>query len=124
MSAQVSFPGVVDDVRSMLAACDVGFVLSYHEALSFACREMMAMGLPVLVTQVGGLPENVCDDREGWVVPPRSPDSIKQVLLKILANPVQLSQMGSRARARAERDFNLNDFIRSTMAVYQSSLRA
>ena len=116
----LSFLGVVDDVRTVLAACDLGFVLSYHEALSFACREKMAMGLPVLVTRVGGLPENVFDDLEGWIVPARSPESIKDILLTILSNPARLSVMGAQARARAERDFNLNDFIRSTMAVYQS----
>ena len=118
--AHLSFLGVIDDVRTVLAACDVGFVLSYHEALSFACREKMAMGLPVLVTRVGGLPENVFDDREGWIVPARSPESIKGVLLNILSNPARLGVMGAQARARAERDFNLNDFIRSTIAVYQS----
>lgn len=118
--AQLSFQGVLDDVRPVLAACDLGFVLSHHEALSYACREKMALGLPVLVTRVGGLPENVFDDREGWIVPARSPESIKAILLKILANPSQLSSMGAQARARAERDFNLNHFIESTMAVYQS----
>jgi len=117
---QLSFLGVMDDVRPALAACDLGFILSYHEALSYACREKMALGLPVLVTRVGGLPENVCDDREGWIVPARSPESIKAILLKILANPSRLSAMASQARARAERDFNLNHFIASTLAVYQS----
>ena len=118
--AQVSFPGVVDDVRDLLGACDLGFILSYKEALSFACREMMAMGLPVLVTRVGGLPESVCEKQEGWIVPPRSPESIKEVLLKVLSDPARLSLMGGYARARAVREFELNDFIRSTMAIYQS----
>jgi L-malate glycosyltransferase len=118
--AHLSFPGVIDDVRSVLAACDLGFILSYQEALSFACREKMAMGLPVLVTRVGGLPENVCEGREGWIVPARSPESIKRVLLQILSNPAQLSLMGAQARARAEHDFNLKNFIHSTVAVYQS----
>ena len=120
MRAQVSFPGVVDDVRDLLRACDLGFILSYKEALSFACREMMAIGLPVLVTQVGGLPENVCEEKEGWIVPPRSPESIKEVLLQILEDPARLRSMGSCARAHAEREFGLNDFIHSTMAIYHS----
>jgi glycosyltransferase involved in cell wall biosynthesis len=122
MSAHVSFPGVIDDVRAPLAACDVGFILSYKEALSFACREMMAMGLPVLVTQVGGLPESVCEGHEGWIVPPQSPESIKKILLRILSDPDQLSLMGARARVRAEREFAMNDFVSSTMTIYQASL--
>ncbi len=118
--SHLSFLGLIEDVRTVLSACDLGFVLSYHEALSFACREKMALGLPVLVTQAGGLPENVFHDREGWIVPVRSPESIKAVLLNILANPARLSVVGAQARARAEREFNLNDFIRATMAVYQA----
>jgi glycosyltransferase involved in cell wall biosynthesis len=103
----------------LLAACDIGYVLSYQEALSFACRELMALGLPVLVTRVGGLPENLTDQREGWIVPPRSPELIKNVLQKILFEPEQLSQMGAQARLRAEREFGLTDFVKATLAIYQ-----
>ena len=119
MASQVSFPGLVDDVRPWLAACDVGYVLSYQEALSFACRELMALGLPVLVTRVGGLPENVTDGQEGWIVPPRSPELIKVILQKILSQPQQLLQMGACARARAEREFGLPAFVQATLAAYQ-----
>ena len=119
MAGQVSFPGLIDDVRPLLAACDIGYVLSYQEALSFACRELMALGLPVLVTRVGGLPENLTDQREGWIVPPRSPELIKNVLQKILFEPEQLSQMGAKARQRAEREFGLTDFVQATLAIYQ-----
>lgn len=78
------------------------------------------MGLPVLVTRVGGLPENVLNDHEGWIVLARSPESIKGVLLNILSNTAQIDVMGEQARASAERDFTLSDFIQSTMAVYRS----
>jgi glycosyltransferase involved in cell wall biosynthesis len=118
-AGQVSFPGLIDDVRPLLAACDIGYVLSYQEALSFACRELMALGLPVLVTRVGGLPENLTDQREGWIVPPRSPELIKNVLQKILLQPEQLPQMGAQARRRAEREFGLTDFVKATLAIYQ-----
>jgi glycosyltransferase involved in cell wall biosynthesis len=119
MASQVSFPGLLDDVRPWLAVCDIGYVLSYQEALSFACRELMALGLPVLVTRVGGLPENLTDQREGWIVPPRSPELIKNVLQKILLQPEQLLQMGAQARQRAEREFGLADFVKATLAIYQ-----
>jgi glycosyltransferase involved in cell wall biosynthesis len=118
MAEQVTFPGLIDDVRPLLAACDIGYVLSYQEALSFACRELMALGLPVLVTRVGGLPENLTDQREGWIVPPRSPELIKNVLQKILLEPEQLKQMGAQARQRAEREFGLADFVKATLAIY------
>lgn len=46
----------------------LNFVLSYHERCR-CHRELMALGLPVLVTRVGGLPENLEDGVEGWIVP-------------------------------------------------------
>src|SRR3546814_3136529 len=55
MMDHVIFVGLLDDVRPFIATLDVGFVLSSEvETISFACREMMAMGVPVLVRDSGG----------------------------------------------------------------------
>jgi glycosyltransferase involved in cell wall biosynthesis len=117
--SQVSFPGLLDDVRPILAACDVGFVLSYHEALSFACRELMSLGLPVMVTRVGGLPENLIDGEQGWIVETRDVAGMAEVLRKIAIQPNLLDLFGHAARAHAQQWFNLDDFARATLAVYQ-----
>jgi glycosyltransferase involved in cell wall biosynthesis len=122
MQDQVVFPGLLDDVRPALAACDIGFVLSYREALSFACREVMAMGLPALVTSAGGLPENVADGSDGWIVPVRDPAAISQVLRNILADPGRVAAMGAAARQKSEREFGLERFVAATLAVYQAAL--
>lgn len=123
MTEQVSFPGLLDDVRPYLACCDVGYVLSYYEALSYACRELMALGLPVLVTNVGGLPENVTHQMQGWVVPKKDPQAISEVLKEILADPACLQRLGSGARLHAETEFNMSDFITRTLAVYKQVLK-
>ena len=119
MQSQVCFPGLLDDVRPLLAACDVGFVLSYQEALSFACRELMALGLPVLVTRVGGLPENLTEGEHGWIVAVRDVSGMTEVLRAIAAQPSELPRLGSAARRHAEQWFNLSDFAAQTLAVYQ-----
>ncbi|MCM0034637.1 MAG: glycosyltransferase [Burkholderiaceae bacterium] len=122
MQSQVFFPGLLDDVRPLLAACDVGFVLSYQEALSFACRELMALGLPVLVTRVGGLPENVIKGENGWIVEVRDVSGIKEVLRLIAEQPEQLRELGTAARLHAEQWFNLSDFAAQTLAIYQQCI--
>lgn len=116
---QFLFPGLLDDVRDTLAACDAGFVLSYREALSFACRESMAVGLPTLVSNVGGLPENILDKIDGWVVPAGDPAAIAVVLNSMLADPESLSSMGKSARRKSETDFSLQCFVDATLSVYQ-----
>jgi len=122
MQSQVYFPGLLDDVRPMLAACDVGFVLSYQEALSFACREMMALGLSVLVTRVGGLPENLTEGKNGWIVEARDISGMTEVLRQIADHPERLSQFGAAARRHAEQWFNLSDFALQTLAIYQQCI--
>jgi glycosyltransferase involved in cell wall biosynthesis len=122
MQDQVVFPGLLDDVRPALAACDIGFVLSYREALSFACREVMALGLPALVSNAGGLPENVTDGQDGWIVPVKSPEAISRVLAGILADRAAVAAMGLAARAKAQREFALNGFVAATLAVYTQVL--
>ncbi len=124
MQSQVCFPGLLDDVRPLLAACDVGFVLSYQEALSFACRELMALGLPVLVTRVGGLPENLIHGENGWIVEGRDVSGMTEVLRQIAAEPELLRQFGIAARRHAEQWFNLSDFATHTLAIYQQCCAA
>jgi glycosyltransferase involved in cell wall biosynthesis len=124
MQSQVCFPGLLDDVRPVLAACDVGFVLSYQEALSFACRELMALGLPVLVTRVGGLPENLIHGENGWIVEGRDVSGMTEVLRQIAAEPELLRQFGAAARSHAEQWFNLSDFAMQTLAIYQQCCAA
>ncbi|AOB38888.1 glycosyltransferase family 4 protein [Bordetella parapertussis] len=124
MQDQMVFPGLLDDVREALGACDAGYVLSYREALSFACREMMALGRPVLASNAGGLPENITAGRDGWVVPVRDVPAIAAVLREMLEQPERLAEMGCQARATAEREFGLRDFAQATLAVYQRTLSA
>lgn len=119
LSEQVEFPGLLHDVRPLIAAIDVGFVLSYDvETISFACREMMAMGKPVLLSDYAGLPENIEPGRDGWLVPARRPAAIAAELRAMLEGRARLAAMGQAARAHAEVEFGLDRFVEETEAVY------
>lgn len=119
MTHQVVFTGLLDDVRPFLAALDVGFVLSSRlETISFACREMMAAGKPVIVSEVGGLTENVTDGRNGWVVPPGSVSSVLTTVSTILNDRSIAQRMGREARNTALREFSLAQFVGQTEQVY------
>jgi len=119
LARQIHFPGLLDDVRPAIAAIDAGFVLSYDvETISFACREMMAMGKPVLVTDYAGLPENIAPGRDGWIVPPRDVAAIAAAVQRMLEQRAALPGMGEAAREHALREFGLPRFIALTEAVY------
>lgn len=122
MSDFVHFPGLVTDIRPVLAACDVGFVLSFRESASYACYEAMAMGLPTLVSDAGGLPENVRHGVDGWVVPTGCVDTVAAVLRDMLVNRDSLAQMGESARGRVTSVFSVAQFVNGTRGVYEQAL--
>ncbi|MEP7185404.1 MAG: glycosyltransferase family 4 protein [Rhodanobacter sp.] len=124
LTEQVHFTGLLTDVRPAIAAMDAGFVLSWGvETISFACREMMAMGKPVLVTDYAGLPENIRPGVDGWCVPPRDKVAMAKMLEQLLQQRETLPAMGREARHHAEVSFGLQTFVERTERVYLDLLQ-
>jgi glycosyltransferase involved in cell wall biosynthesis len=112
------FPGFMADVRPELEKADIGFVLSYKEACSFACREMMAMSLPVITSDFMILTGTI-DPACGWVTKTKDPESIRTALRSILAlSPEEINAMKVAARKKAEAGFSIDRMIRATNDVY------
>ncbi len=125
LRAQFHFPGLLEDVRPTIAALDAGFVLSYRvETISFACREMMAMGKPVMVTDYAGLPENIHAGEDGWIVPVHGHAAMAATLQAMLHDRAQLQPMGASARTHAVAEFGLERFVNATEAIYRDQLPA
>ena len=118
----VHFTGPLEDVRSFVAALDVGFVLSWRETISFACREMMAMGVPVIVSDHSGLPENIDAGQDGWIVACRDVDAIVECLRNLAEQPEDIARVADAARARAQSDFGLAPYVTATERVYYRAL--
>lgn len=121
LDAQFHFPGLLEDVRPVIAALDAGFVLSHDiETISFACREMMAMGKPVMVTDYAGLPENLHPGEDGWVVPVHGHAAMAATLRWMLQHRDALAGMGAAARSHALAEFGIERFADATEAVYRA----
>ncbi len=125
MIERVIFIGNVTDTRPYVAAGDMGFVLSDRiETVSFACREMMSMGLPMIVSDYACLPENVRLGENGWVVKTGDVDAIQQIVRWAYAHRDCLPQMGQAARRQALQEFGVSEFAEATEAVYKKALAA
>ncbi|MDL2316480.1 glycosyltransferase, partial [Desulfovibrio sp. OttesenSCG-928-A18] len=117
---KVHFPGFLDDPRPLLEQADIGFVLSYKEASSFASREMSAMSLPVISSDFPNHTRNI-DQSCGWVTRAGDADSIRRVLRAILDMPAEeITQMKLAARKKAEAYFSLKTMLERTNAVYDA----
>ncbi len=123
MTERTILAGDHTDTRPYIAAGDVGFVLSDSiETVSFACREMMSMGKPVIVSDYACLPQNVTAGENGWITPVGNVDAIRKVLEWIIIHQDQLPKMGEQARVQALREFGIKQFADATYQVYQNCL--
>jgi glycosyltransferase involved in cell wall biosynthesis len=101
LGERVRLLGMRDDVPRVLAASDVFTLSSRFEGLPVALMEALALELPVVATDVGGIPELVTDGVEGLLVPPRRPDLLADALIAVIEDPVRRAAMGDAARGRA-----------------------
>lgn len=99
LSSRVHFLGRRDDIGNVLSAFDVFALPTHREALGTVFIEAAAMGVPVVGTDVGGVPETMQDGVTGLLVPPHNPEALAVALETLLANPALRRQMGDAGRA-------------------------
>ncbi len=119
LAARVRLPGAIRPVQDLYAASDVFCMPSFHEGLSNACLEASAAGLPLVVTDVGGLPEIVAHGETGEVVASGNASALGDALGKLLGDAALRQRYGA---AGAERTASL--FTHTRMAAAMESLFA
>lgn len=89
------------------------------ELLGLTLLESMAVGTPVVCTQVGGMPEYVVDGVSGFIVPPNDPAAIRERLLRILDDPALAARMGEAGAKHVQR-FGWPAVADAALAAYRS----
>ncbi|MEB3180020.1 MAG: glycosyltransferase [Nostocaceae cyanobacterium] len=82
-------------------------------------KEAMSMGLPVISTLHGGIPELVEDGISGFLVPERDADAIADKLNYLIQHPDEWEKMGKAGRARVEEKYDMNKLNDELVEVYQ-----
>jgi colanic acid/amylovoran biosynthesis glycosyltransferase len=85
-------------------------------------KEAMAMGLPVISTYHGGIPELVEDGISGYLVPERDADALAGKLGQLLEHPENWAKMGTAGRAYVENHYNLDKLNDDLVKIYQKIL--
>jgi glycosyltransferase involved in cell wall biosynthesis len=109
-------------VRSLLQQSDVFLHPSVSEGLPNAILEASAAGLPIISTQVGGIPEAVQHDITGLLVPPADPAALSQAVAQLIEHPEQRLSMGKQGRAYMTDKFSRQREIDEWLALYQNLL--
>lgn len=108
-----------DDVMAVLDAADVLLHPSRHDALPTTIIEAMACSVPVVATDVGGIPELVTDGVSGVLVDaPPSASALARELASLLRDPARRRALATAGRERFEREFTAAAWVRRVRAVY------
>ncbi len=113
--------GMLDDVRPYLTLLDLGFVLSESiESSSYAAKEMMAMGIPLICTRYSGLPENVDEGKNGFLIAPGDVPELRKCVTAFLnLNPAQRSEFRRHARDKVVGEFSIQRQIELLAQAYR-----
>jgi glycosyltransferase involved in cell wall biosynthesis len=116
----VTFLGYRDDVPALLAAADLVLHTSLADALPTTVMQALAVGVPVVATRVGGIPD-IVGDEAGILVPP-DPEPIAAAITQVLADPEARRRMGSAGRRRFLERFEATGWARRLSALYDEVL--
>jgi glycosyltransferase involved in cell wall biosynthesis len=124
LSDSVILTGLRSDVLEILNGFDVFVFPSLAEGLPLALLEAMAARLPVIATNVGGVPEVINDTDCGMLVPPADLPALAGAMIKIAQMDTEKrNALGAKARQRVETAFTTEIMCNNIMDLYESVLR-
>jgi L-malate glycosyltransferase len=119
---KVHFLGKRDNTEDLLGISDLLLLPSETESFGLVALEAMACEVPVVVSDVGGLPEVITDGVEGYRVDPRNLEQMAERAVSILSDEVARKAMGKRARISAHTRFCSTKIIPQYEAYYRKVL--
>jgi N-acetyl-alpha-D-glucosaminyl L-malate synthase BshA len=122
LSRHVAFLGEQLQVGRLLSQADLFLLPSEQESFGLAALEALSSGVPVVASNVGGLPEVVRHGETGWLVPVRDPAALAAAVVKLLADEPRRAAMGKAARADALARFRPEPVVGRVEALYRELL--
>jgi glycosyltransferase involved in cell wall biosynthesis len=116
---RVLLPGFREDVLSLMKTADLFVMSSVTEGLGSAVLDAMAMGLAVVGTTAGGIPEAVVPDVTGELVEPSDPKLLAAAMVKLLRDPELRRTYGDAGRRHVAKNFGVDRLVDGTLSCYQ-----
>ena len=95
------FLGQRDDVLQLLVGADAFVLASHHEGLPVALMEATSVGLPIVASCVGGVPQVLDDEVDALLVPPGDPALLAQAMKRLASDPELRDRLGRQAKSRS-----------------------
>ncbi len=118
----VKMLGMRKNVGHFLKQADVFILSSVSEGLPVSQLEAMAVGLPMIVTDAGGMPDVIQESGAGVVVPKSNPEALADAIVTMAQDPSKLQKLGALARLSYERHYTIERMAQDYERLYLSCL--
>lgn len=124
ISRDVEMIGEAEDITALLSVADLFLLPSLQESFGLSALEAMASGVPVVASNVGGLPEVVVDGVTGCLHPPDRVDDMAESAVTILSDAALHARMAADGRRLAVERFSADRIVPMYEALYARVLNA
>ncbi len=123
LQQHVLFTGLCENPAEVMRVFDIGVVPSRREAFGITAIELMCMGVPVIASPVGGLPEHVQDRQTGILLPRLDSGAIADAIRQLADDRTLRDGIVERARTHARR-FDGDEQARAIEALYTRTVNS
>ena len=117
LEERFQFLGQRDDVLELLTGADAFVLASLHEGLPVALMEATSVGLPIVASCVGGIPQVLEDGVDALLVPPGDPGALADAMKRLASDPELRARLGGQAKLRSSR-FDIAEASRAVGDIY------
>jgi glycosyltransferase involved in cell wall biosynthesis len=111
----VTFAGYRNDIPELMRSCDIGVIASTGwDSFTMSSVEMMASGLPLIVSNLQGLSETISPNENGWLIEPGDHEQLANYIYELCSNQELKKTFSMASRKRAVEKF---DVVRQIKAV-------
>lgn len=118
-SGVLNYHGATSDVRPFIKECSIFVLPSYHEGMPRTVLEAMAIGRPILTTDVPGCRETVVNGENGWLVEKANVEQLVDKMIWFIENPDQWSVMGDKGYIMATEKFDVHKVNKELMRIME-----
>jgi len=118
LNNKVFLVGRIEMASTYLKAFDILTLTSITEALPYFLLEAGAAGLPVIASDVGGIPEIIKNGKSGVLVESKDSDGIRKQIEFLAKNPEKARVLGTNLKEKVDKEFKLEDMVKKTVKLY------
>lgn len=110
--------GFVDDASKLLKAFDIFTLTSTKEGLPYTLLEAGLANLPIVASEIGGIPEIIENKKSGLLIPSKKTDYIKNAISNLIDSPKDKIRYGNTLKEKIQKNFTIEQMLLETINIY------